>query len=402
MKKFTLNFICKNESHIILEMLQSALPLTDLIVAVDTGSEDNTISVIQEFGRRNNIPTYLYLRPFDNFGNSRNFALDQVKQVVRELNWPLESTWAFFIDCDEILEFNGAFSKHDIGSDIYFIGLTEGDILCKRNFMINLAKDFRWEGPIHEYISIPDQTVSADYINEARIVARSLGASWKGNIEDKYLQYAGKLIEYVNDGHKNFRWLRFIGESYSTAALATPSKERAKRWFLEAERYYQAALSADPKEHHARYVLYDRLAETKSSLGRKWSNIREDFLNAHAADPRHGEPFLGVIKEYVRQRRIEQAYLYSSFAVSEYHGRVPTGFDMGHIQTSVYTWELLFYHLLICTSSGRIVESKRYYDQLRKILKDKLLRFNIKELIAIRMLLLQNRVRRALNFKKIH
>ena len=67
MGKLALNFICKNESHVIEKMLNSAKTITDLIVAVDTGSTDGTQDIIRKFGEENNIPTYVYDRPFDNF-----------------------------------------------------------------------------------------------------------------------------------------------------------------------------------------------------------------------------------------------------------------------------------------------------------------------------------------------
>jgi glycosyltransferase involved in cell wall biosynthesis len=42
MGKLALNFICKDESHVIGKMLESAKSITDLIVATDTGSTDGT------------------------------------------------------------------------------------------------------------------------------------------------------------------------------------------------------------------------------------------------------------------------------------------------------------------------------------------------------------------------
>ena len=72
MPKLALNFICKDESHVIERMLNSCKSITDLIVATDTGSTDNTIELIQKFGQENNIPTYVFQRPFDDFEKSRN------------------------------------------------------------------------------------------------------------------------------------------------------------------------------------------------------------------------------------------------------------------------------------------------------------------------------------------
>ena len=77
MGKLALNFICKDESHVIGKMLESAKSITDLIVATDTGSTDGTQDIIRKFGEDNNIPTYVYDRPFDNFENSRNNSMEK-------------------------------------------------------------------------------------------------------------------------------------------------------------------------------------------------------------------------------------------------------------------------------------------------------------------------------------
>jgi glycosyltransferase involved in cell wall biosynthesis len=47
-------------------MLNSVKTITDLIVVVnDTGSTDGTQELIKKFGLENNIPTYVFERPFD-------------------------------------------------------------------------------------------------------------------------------------------------------------------------------------------------------------------------------------------------------------------------------------------------------------------------------------------------
>ena len=64
---------------------------------------DNTIEVIMEFGQKNNIPTYCFEREFDNFSNSRNYALEKLKEVVSELNWNPNDVYHYWIDCDEVM-----------------------------------------------------------------------------------------------------------------------------------------------------------------------------------------------------------------------------------------------------------------------------------------------------------
>jgi hypothetical protein len=318
--------------------------------------------------------------------------------VARDIGWSADSTWALIIDCDEILEISESFSKEAISSDIYLADIVQDQTFYKRQFLVNLGKKLFWEGPIHEMIPITDNTIRVDFVAGARIVYRRLGDSWRGDLEQKFLRYVEKLVEYVNEGHKAFRWLRYIGDSYTSAALAARSRENRRKWLLEAEKYYLEALSADRKERHESYVVYEQLSEIKSSLGREWSEIRSALLDAYAADTRHAEPFIHIIKEYVRKRQFDEAYLYSSFAVLEYHGRTPSGMDIGHVKPSVYQWELLYYHLLVCTNSGRIEESRPYCHQLQAILRAKSVRLNGREKTLFSLLVWQNRIKRSLTF----
>ncbi len=127
MNRFALNFICKNESHIIWRMLDSVKPVTDLIVAVDTGSNDNTIALIREFRDKNNIPTYVFERPFDNFGDSRNFALDKLRSTIVMLAWDPKLVWAIRMDCDEVLLFSENFKKETVSCDLCSAALVYKD-----------------------------------------------------------------------------------------------------------------------------------------------------------------------------------------------------------------------------------------------------------------------------------
>ena len=54
--KICLNMIVKNESTIIIRLLESVTPLIDSYCICDTGSTDNTITLIQEYCESKNIP----------------------------------------------------------------------------------------------------------------------------------------------------------------------------------------------------------------------------------------------------------------------------------------------------------------------------------------------------------
>ena len=53
--KICLNMIVKNESAIIIRLLESVIPLIDSYCICDTGSTDNTITLIKEYCKSKNI-----------------------------------------------------------------------------------------------------------------------------------------------------------------------------------------------------------------------------------------------------------------------------------------------------------------------------------------------------------
>ena len=73
--KICLNMIVKNESAIIIRLLESVTPLIDSYCICDTGSTDNTITLIKEYCESNNIPGKIIEESFRDFGYNRSYAL---------------------------------------------------------------------------------------------------------------------------------------------------------------------------------------------------------------------------------------------------------------------------------------------------------------------------------------
>ena len=75
MYRLSLCMIVKNESHVILECLNSVYKLIDYWVVVDTGSTDGTQDIIKKFFEEKGIPGELHEREWRGFGKSRTEAL---------------------------------------------------------------------------------------------------------------------------------------------------------------------------------------------------------------------------------------------------------------------------------------------------------------------------------------
>jgi glycosyltransferase involved in cell wall biosynthesis len=76
--------IVKNESKIILRLLQSVVDLIDAYCICDTGSTDDTVNMIETFFREKNIPGKVIVEPFRDFGYNRSFALKACDDIPAE------------------------------------------------------------------------------------------------------------------------------------------------------------------------------------------------------------------------------------------------------------------------------------------------------------------------------
>ena len=76
--------ICKNEEPVIAQALES-LKWADEIVVVDGISTDKTVEIVKKFTDK------IFQRPWTNFGEQRNFALEHCGHP-----------WVFYLDADEV------------------------------------------------------------------------------------------------------------------------------------------------------------------------------------------------------------------------------------------------------------------------------------------------------------
>jgi glycosyltransferase involved in cell wall biosynthesis len=83
--KISVFIITYNEEKIIEKCLRK-LSSFDEVVVVDSGSNDNTISICESYGAR------VIYHQFENFGLQKQFALEQTK-----------NSWALSLDADEVL-----------------------------------------------------------------------------------------------------------------------------------------------------------------------------------------------------------------------------------------------------------------------------------------------------------
>jgi glycosyltransferase involved in cell wall biosynthesis len=323
MPKLILNTIVKNESHCILTMLQSAIKISDAIVIADTGSTDGTQDIILKFGQENNIPTYVFERPFDNFEKSRNFGMEKARDVVKELGWDPNDCWTWWCDADETIVVDPKFTKNQFNKDLYMINTYINQMKYTRNTFARVSKPFRFYGPVHEFIICDEKNLTSGLAENIHVDVKMIGASWQGNIPAKYKSHAFELEKYIDADRNDPRWIFYTAQSYHDSASMPDNKEENEERLRRAMKYYKERIQRTDGYIEEIFYSQYRVATIMRVLEEPWNMTLQECLKAYSMDPLRGESIKTIIDYYLQVGEWHMAYLYTKFAKVNFHGKNP-------------------------------------------------------------------------------
>jgi glycosyltransferase involved in cell wall biosynthesis len=385
MGKLALNFICKNESHVIERMLNSAKTITDLIVVNDTGSTDGTQDMIRKFGEENNIPTYVFERVFDDFEKSRTWAMGKLREVVAELKWDADKVHGYWFDCDENLLIEPTFDKNQFTADLYMINTYIGQMKYTRNTFFKVSKPFRWYGPVHEFIVCDDQNITSGLASDIAVNVSMDGASWQGKVSEKYLAHSHKLETYINESRQDPRWIFYTAQSYHDSASIPDNKEENEERLRRSLKYYKERTERTDGYIEEVYYSHYRMGTIMRILEEPWNLTLQQCMKAYAVDPLRGESIKTIIDYYLQVGEWNLAYLYTKFAYENFHNRNPYPKKLLFVDESLYNWKFAEAHAAACFYTGRADEAKKVYGEILKVVKTNPGSFTPEDLSKIEM-----------------
>lgn len=219
-----LNMIVKNESRIILRMLQSIYPFVDSLCICDTGSTDNTVELIHQFAIEKGITNYLvYTEPFRNFEYNRTHALHKCLEL------PILPTYILLIDADMVLQFNDKIDRVTLKQglcnspgdttpppDVYFINQGNDAFFYKNARMLRGAlllepEKPKYLGVTHEYLDIPGTKRFVDIHKDVLFI---LDIGDGGAKHDKFTRDIRLLTEGLVAEPTNSRYMFYLANSY--------------------------------------------------------------------------------------------------------------------------------------------------------------------------------------------
>jgi len=146
--------IVKNESKIIVRLLESVAPWIDRYCICDTGSIDDTMDLIQTFFESRQIPGRICQEPFRDFGYNRSFALKECEKIGAQ--------YALLLDADMVFQVNPTVfpTKESLHQTI-----AKHDAMCilqgtdqfnyKNVRIVKCGIGASYWGVTHEYVNLP-------------------------------------------------------------------------------------------------------------------------------------------------------------------------------------------------------------------------------------------------------
>jgi len=369
MGKLALNFICKDESHVIETMLNSAKDVVDLIVANDTGSTDGTQQIIKNFGEKHGIPTYVFERPFDDFEKSRNHAMQKLKDVVNELGWDPNKVHGFWFDCDEQLITDPGFRKEQFTKDLYMINTYIGNMKYTRNTFFKVSKPFRWYGPVHEFIVCDEQNITSGLAENIKVDVKMTGNSWQGDISKKYISHAHKLETYIANDRQDPRWIFYTAQSYHDSASMKDNKEENEERLRRSLKYYRERVSRNDGYPEEIFYSQYRIGTIMRILEDPWNLTHQELLKAYSIDPLRAESIKVIIDYYLQMNEWHMAYMYTKFAKMNFHMKNPYPQRLLFVDEATYVWKIAEAHSAACFYTGRMDEARSSYQDILDAIK---------------------------------
>jgi len=296
--KICLNMIVKNESHIIERCLTSVKGIVDCISICDTGSDDNTIELIERFMRDNHIPGKVHRHEWQNFETNRTHSFKAAQQTLQEFAIPLANTYLLLIDADMQLGIDPSFKKESLNNDAYYLRQQNTAESCDHIRLIRASLPWECLGVTHEYWFCP-KSLNCTALSSLKIHECEETGSKEKKVERDIALLTAALEKEPNDAHHIF----YLALSY-----------KALKKFDEAIKLFQARIALGGEQP---VVWYSKLSIGKiyEELG-FWTQALPYYLDAYADNPQRAEPLQKIASHYRFKGQIQLAYLFAKAGLS--------------------------------------------------------------------------------------
>jgi tetratricopeptide (TPR) repeat protein len=338
MATLCLNMIVKNESKIILRLLQSVVHLIDCYCICDTGSTDDTVEKIQSFFNNgpNPRPGKIVFEPFQNFAHNRNVALQACQGM---------SDFVLLLDADMVIRAPEDSSLNSRTAKLKLEWLTTADSFAvlqgndsffyKNNRIVRNNGKYLYAGVTHEYINTPPEDRNVLIPKDVLFIDDVGDGGAKGN---KFERDIALLLKGIEDEPKNVRYFFYLANSYHDSGK-----------FDEAMEYYKKRIAMGDWIEEVWYSHF-RLGKCAQRLGNMDAAICH-WLDAYNTIPERIESLYEIIAHYRYISKHKSAFLFYEMAKKQLDRQLPREHHL-FVQNDIYTYKLFVEYSILASYLG--------------------------------------------------
>lgn len=335
-KKLCLTMIVKNESNNINRLLDSLKSIVDMISIVDTGSTDNTKEVIEEWGKRNKIPTTVHSETFKDFAYNRTHSVVAAKAAYPDADYFLLS------DADFVWEIDPKFNKALLVDHKYLVEQYNHNISYVNLRVLSAKVDWECVGLTHEYWQ--EKKVQSSYKGEIRngkittlrihdigdggckdnkftrdeeLLKRGLREEKDAFLRTRYKFYLAQTlkdtnkhlesIHYYEERIKDGGWIEEIFHAHHSIGI---NYERLAFGTERASKLLSQEIKTDEEQKHLEKYNPDNLssAELEILSENYFEKAETSYTKAHKVHPRRAESLYALCRMQRIRGKNQQAY----------------------------------------------------------------------------------------------
>ena len=371
--KFCLVMIVRDEAPVIQRCLTSVSTIATSYLICDTGSNDDTINIINQYMTSKNIPGEVITKEWKNFGYNKSYLMEQAHK--RSM-----AKYIFFLDADEVFTksgdaYNNVETEHSLYPNeadsqrlyeyleskplvnVFYLTTKFDGLEYQRWNIVRNNQLYRWDYPVHELlVATVNDSNDVNGINFFHLRARKQGNSSRN--PQRYLNDAKQFEEYLAEHPGEPRCLFYLAQTYEGIDKRKAIENYIKR--LDAAGYYQ--------EKYIALLRLGRLVDDKLEKVRWW-NRAIDFI------PSRLEAYHELINVYhhtFKNNHIAYGYVKAAPA-----SREPDR-DSLFTEKPTYDWKFDLDASLVCHYGGyhedaykigkSILDRKRYPDNQQSLL----------------------------------
>jgi len=315
-----LNMIVKNESKVILRILNSVVNIIDTFCICDTGSTDETVSMIENFFREKNIPGKVITEPFQDFGYNRSFALKACEEIDAE--------YILLLDADMIFWKNPEISAEDFKKsltyDSYHMFQGSNTYYYKNTRIVRNRMGFSYWGVTHEYVNAPKNATQSKLERDV-VFIKDIGDG--GSKQDKFLRDIRLLLKGLEEIPNNDRYTFYLANTYKDAGQYECAIE-----------YYRKRIELGGWIEEVWYSHYN--------IGKCWKELKQmekavcAWMDAYQAWPNRIENLYEIIQHYRCEGKNQIAYMF--YMIADRMRKDHPERDYLFMQRDIYDYKLDF------------------------------------------------------------